>query len=41
MSTLKNGQILQYFHFNTIRKEPGTSSQSPAYNQNMLEMFVI
>ena len=27
---MKNGQILLYFHFNKIIKEPGTSFQSPA-----------
>ena len=41
MSTIKNGQILLYRHFNKIIKEPGTSFQSPAFSQNMLEMFVI
>ena len=33
MSTIKNGPILLYFHFNDIIKEPGTSFQSPALNQ--------
>ena len=33
MSTIKNGPILLYFHFNNIIKEPGTSFQSPALNQ--------
>ena len=33
MSTIKNGQILLYCHFNKIIKEPGTSFQSPAFNQ--------
>ena len=33
MSTIKNGQILLYFHFNEIIKRPGTSFQSPALNQ--------
>ena len=33
MSTIKNGQILLYCHFNKIIKEPGTSFQSPAFSQ--------
>ena len=33
MSTIKNGQILLYCHFNKIMKEPGTSFQSPAFIQ--------
>ena len=33
MSTIKNGQILLYCHFNKIIKGPGTSFQSPALNQ--------
>ena len=33
MSTIKNGQILLYCHFNKILKEPGTSFQSPAFSQ--------
>ena len=33
MKTIKNGQILLYCHFNKIIKEPGTSFQSPAFNQ--------
>ena len=33
MSTIKNGQILLYSHFNKIIKEIGTSFQSPALNQ--------
>ena len=31
--TIKNDQILLYFCFNKIIKEPGTSFQSPALNQ--------
>ena len=31
--TIKNDQILLYFRFNKIIKEPGTSLQSPALNQ--------
>ena len=34
MSTIKNGQILQYCHLNKIIKEPGNISQSPAFIQN-------
>ena len=30
---MKNGQILLYCNFNKIIKEPGTSSQSPAFSQ--------
>ena len=33
MSTIKNGQILLYCHFNKIIKGPGTSFQSPALSQ--------
>ena len=33
MSTIENGQILLYSHFNKIIKEPGTSFQSPALSQ--------
>ena len=33
MSTIKNDQILLYFHFNEIIKGPGTSFQSPAVKQ--------
>ena len=33
MSTVKNGQILPYCHFNKIIKGPGTSFQSPALGQ--------
>ena len=33
MSTIKNGQILLQCHINEIVKEPGTSSQSPAFSQ--------
>ena len=33
MSTIENGQILLYFHFSKIMKEPGTSFQSPAFSQ--------
>ena len=33
MSTIKNGQILMYCHFDKIIKEPGTSFQSPAFSQ--------
>ena len=30
MSTIKDGQILLYFHFSKTIKVPGTSFQSPA-----------
>ena len=33
MSTITNGQILLYCHFNKIMKEPGTSFKSPAFSQ--------
>ena len=33
MSTINNGQILLYYHFNEIIKGPGTSFQSPALSQ--------
>ena len=33
MSTIKNGQILMYCHFDKIKKKPGTSFQSPAFSQ--------
>ena len=33
MSTIKNGQISLYFHFNKIIKGTGTSFQSPALSQ--------
>ena len=33
MSTIENGQILLYCHFNKIIKEPGTSFQSAAFSQ--------
>ena len=33
MSTIKNGQISLYCHFNKIIKGPGTSFQSPAFSQ--------
>ena len=33
ISTIKNGQILLYCHFNKIIKWPGTSFRSPAFNQ--------
>ena len=33
MSTIKNGQILLYCHFNKIMKKPGTSFQSPVFSQ--------
>ena len=41
MSTIKDDQILLYCHYNKIIKEPGTSFQSPAFSQNMSEMFVV
>ena len=41
MSTIKNGQILLYCHFNKIIKEPGTSFQLQHLAKNMLEMFII
>ena len=33
MSTIKNGTISLYYHFNKIIKGPGTSFQSPAFTQ--------
>ena len=33
MSTIKNGPILLYCHFDKIIKWPGTSFQSPALSQ--------
>ena len=33
MSTIKNGQISLYYHFNKIIKGPGTSVQSPTLSQ--------
>ena len=33
MSTIKNGQISLYYHFNKIIKGPVTSLQSPALSQ--------
>ena len=33
MSTIKNGQILLYCHFNKLIKGPGTSFQSQALSQ--------
>ena len=33
MSTIRNGQILLYCHFNKDLKGPGTSFQSPAFSQ--------
>ena len=33
MSTIKNGQILLYCHFNETIKGPGSSYQSPALSQ--------
>ena len=33
MSTITNGQILQYCNFNKIIEGPGTSFQSPALGQ--------
>ena len=33
MSTIKNGQISLYSHFNKIIKGPGTTFQSPAFSQ--------
>ena len=33
MSTIKNDQILLYWHFNKTIKEPGTSFRSPVFSQ--------
>ena len=33
MSTVKNGQISLYCHFNKIIKAPGTSGHSPTLSQ--------
>ena len=41
MSFIKNDQISLHCHFNKIKKGPGTSFQSPAVSQNMLEIFVL
>ena len=41
MSTIKNGQISLYCHFNKIVKGPGTSFKSPVLSQDMLETFAI
>ena len=39
MSTIKNGHILLYCHFNKFKKEPGTSLQSTEnLSKNLLEM---
>ena len=32
MSTIKNGQILLFCHFDKIVKEPEANFQSPAFN---------
>ena len=36
MSTVKNGQILLYCHFNKKIKEPGISFHSPALSQKQV-----
>ena len=36
MSTIKNGQILLYCHFNKILKWPGTGFQSPTLGQKYI-----
>ena len=41
MSTIKNGQILLYCHFNKIIKEPGVVSSLQHSAKNMSEMFAI
>ena len=41
MSTIKNGQISLYYHFNKIIKEPGTSIRLQHWAKNMLEKFAI
>ena len=41
MSAIKNGQLLLYFGFNKIIKEPWTSFQSQYWAKNVLEMFFI
>ena len=33
MSIIKDGQILLYWNFSKIVKDPGTNFQSPALNQ--------
>ena len=40
MSTIKNGQIRPYYHFNKIIKGPGTSFQSPSLSQKHVRKFV-
>ena len=35
MSTIKNGQISPYCHFNKITKMPGTNFQSPALSNGL------
>ena len=37
MPTIKNGQILLYYHFNKIIKEPGTNFQSAALSQKHIK----
>ena len=39
MSTIENGYIQLYCHFNEIIKGSGTSFKSPALKENMLQMF--
>ena len=39
MSTIKNGQISPYCHFNKIIKGPGTSFQSPALSQKNVRNY--
>ena len=41
MSTIKNGQISLYCHFNKIVKGPGTSFYSPALSQKHVKTFFI
>ena len=41
MSTIKNGQISLYCHFNKIIKGPGTNFQSPELNQKYNRNFEI
>ena len=41
LATIKDGQISLHCHFNKFMKRPGTSFQSSALSQNILEMFVI
>ena len=38
MSTIKNGHLMLSYHFNKIKKGPGTSFQFPALSQKHIAM---